>query len=390
MKADRLIKVTAGVLIVGTLAACSGTSIEATSTPQPEPERTPTHLPTDVPIKTPESTFTPKPLPTEAPTVEASPIPEPTAQPTETAVTDVYGREFIFSQDKDGQFDIYKAIEGSDGRLQDSIDITNSDESNELNAQPFEKDKIVYTKTDKDWSNSQIALKDLTTGEEKLLTGDNKGNWDPTGIEINGEKRILYKSDNDIYIMNRDGSNKTNLTPDRKATEEWNPIPMTISNPDGTKTQKILFVSRLDPNGRKGVPDNSDEIFVMNTDGSEIKQLTKNDVPDWFGRPITEDSTDTPIEIVFISNSEPKKPEGETQPPDNLFTMKIDGKRRIQITFSKTDMGDPISDSARKRIIALLNDGTNYNIVSLDLNGENIRPIEEEDGNILSPAILNR
>jgi len=99
--------------------------------------------------------------------------------------------------------------------------------------------------------------------------------WSPDGTKI----AYSYSSfsehrgyDVDVYVMNADGSGKTNLTNDRAIASQpqW--------SPDGTQ---IAFTSDRDGDS---------EIYTMDADGSEVAQVTKNsdaaDVfPDW--QPLT-------------------------------------------------------------------------------------------------------
>ena len=86
--------------------------------------------------------------------------------------------------------------------------------------------------------------------------------WSPDG------SRIAWSSERDgnreIYVMDADGSNPTNLTgdPGYDSSPAW--------SPDG---QRILFNSRRDGNL---------EIYVMDADGSNQVRLTRNATSDGF------------------------------------------------------------------------------------------------------------
>jgi Tol biopolymer transport system component len=95
--------------------------------------------------------------------------------------------------------------------------------------------------------------------------------WSPNGEELafmntpDGNNREIYK-------MNKDGSGQTNLTNDPAfdAGPDFSPV-----LPDGTT--KIAFTSnRTDPDD--GTTDN--EIYVMNADGTNVTQLTHNTASD--------------------------------------------------------------------------------------------------------------
>ena len=84
--------------------------------------------------------------------------------------------------------------------------------------------------------------------------------WSPDG------SRIAYTSDHtasrawDVWVMNANGSGKTNLIPLTVSIQDSHPA----WSPDGSK---IAFASN-----RAGSPD----VYVMNTDGSNVTNLTNN------------------------------------------------------------------------------------------------------------------
>jgi Tol biopolymer transport system component len=169
--------------------------------------------------------------------------------------------------------------------------------------------------------------------------------WSPDG------NRILFQSDrngnNDIYLMDADGSHITQLTKDlfasiyllQSASDEepdW--------SPDGSH---IAFTSGRDNTMMNYVDTN---IYVMDADGSNVKQLTgvghEDAGPDWSpnGKQIAYVSKDTfTSEGNLIEN-----------PTWNIYLINVDGSNEIQLT----------NDSANELEVAWSPDGAHIAFIS--------------------------
>jgi uncharacterized repeat protein (TIGR01451 family) len=156
--------------------------------------------------------------------------------------------------------------------------------------------------------NQDIYLMDADGTNQTRLTTDPSSDiqpaWSPDGTKIAFVSGRF--GDNQIYVMNADGSNQTRLTGSIRysGAPKW--------SPDGTK---IVFASGRDENS---------EIYVMNADGSGQVNLTNNPAddswPDW-----SPDGT----RIAFMS----------IRPGDNtyeIYVMNADGSGVHNITNNLT------------------------------------------------------
>ena len=101
------------------------------------------------------------------------------------------------------------------------------------------------------------------SGLRTLTTAlDSNPVWSPDGLRIAFTRRGANYND-DIHVMNADGSRPRNLTPG--AGDEWPPV----WSPDG---QRIAFVRNV---GGKG------DVYVMNADGSGQRKLARGWAPTW-------------------------------------------------------------------------------------------------------------
>lgn len=110
-----------------------------------------------------------------------------------------------------------------------------------------------------------LFIVDVETGQETQLTDNDyyeeAATWSPV------DDRILHVSIDGLCTIFPDGSELT-LVSDGTGMIHWEPE----WSPDGTK---IAFPGRITSGDYVDI-----EIFVINSDGSELKQLTTNDVDD--------------------------------------------------------------------------------------------------------------
>jgi hypothetical protein len=165
---------------------------------------------------------------------------------------------------------------------------------------------------------------------------------------------VFERDDNQIYTMNPDGSERTQLT----VEEEYSVSP--AWSPDGTK---IAFT-------RGNTRDHRGQIFVMNADGGDQRRLTqsRNDnYPTWSpdGTKIAFSDYRIPENNVYVMNADGSdqraivrnNSQGQYSQPawspdgsklaitgdDGIFLVNVDGSNRTQITQSIPFMDtDPV------------------------------------------------
>lgn len=139
--------------------------------------------------------------------------------------------------------------------------------------------------------NCNYDLYIITAGNSQIIRLTNESMWDMEPAWSPDGKRIAFISDrdneNNIYVMNADGSNVKNLTKQILSTEGYSSHAPTWS-PDG---KHIAFIAKFLY---------SQGIYIINPDGTNMIKLT--DLPDF--NCLTEHISWSPDgkHIVFVSN----------------------------------------------------------------------------------------
>ena len=195
--------------------------------------------------------------------------------------------------------------------------------------------------SDRDGDDEIYVMNTDGSAVTKLTDNPNKDwwpSWSPDG------RRIVFNSDragdHEIYVMNADGSGLVQLT--RNSANDW----FAKWSPDG---RQIIFASTRD---------GDHEIYVMRTDGSGLTSLTENSETDWLpswspdGR-----------RIAFTATRE-----GNT----DLYTMNIDGSGVTRLTHHSAGDYDPNWSPDGRRIAFQSDRDGDYELYFMNADGSGV------------------
>jgi dipeptidyl aminopeptidase/acylaminoacyl peptidase len=204
------------------------------------------------------------------------------------------------SSEMDPQGEIHVLTASGDVRL------TNNDVSDGY-PQWSPDGRMIAFYSDRD-GNAEVYVMNADGGNPTNLTkhpdSDYGATWSPDGSKIAFRSRRT--GDAEIFVMDADGSNPVNLTK-QPESNEWSPD----WSPDGSK---ILFISDRDGNG---------EIYVMNADGTNQTNLTNDPDGDYGPRWSPDGST-----VSFQTTRD-----GDFE----VFTMGADGSNPTNLTNNAVD-----------------------------------------------------
>ena len=196
--------------------------------------------------------------------------------------------------------------------------------------------------------NDEIYIMNANgSGQTRLtfgLANDLNPTFSPDGTKI--AFTSTRDSNGEIYIMNADGSNQTNLT-NSPLRDRWPSF-----SPDGTK---IVFASNRDSDPQVFGQEGPDEIYVMNADGSNPTRLTNNPARDTEPA-FSPDGT----KIAFVSRRDNNY---------EIYVMNTDGSGQTNLTNDSADDVNPTWSPDGTEIAFLSNRDGSVQVYVMNVDG---------------------
>ena len=179
------------------------------------------------------------------------------------------GRNIVFTSTRDGNFEVF--VSDPDGGDQQQI-VSYPGEGLEAAWSP-DGTRAAFTRFKDGFHEIFVANTDGAEPQQLTFSSDSRPVWSPDGARIAfvGDR---YREgdpgnntiDNEIFVMNADGSDQYQLT-DTDGHEHG-----PVWSPDGSR---IAFVTQTDLDPSPTVSRSDYQIFVVNADGTGQQQLTK-------------------------------------------------------------------------------------------------------------------
>ena len=193
-------------------------------------------------------------------------------------------------------------------------------------------------------------------------------------VPVSAEARIIFQSDRDVvsttggkarfqlWVMNVDGSNPTRLTENglSDAAPEF--------SPDGSK---VAFNRGQTVYSAKDIRRN---IFLMNPDGSEQTDISKNPGADDFHPSWSPDGS----QIVFYSARDDED--------DEIYVMDADGSNQTRLTNSPQSDRNPHWSPKGDKIVFVSFRDFGFEVYVMDVDGSNQTALTSGFGDNFDPA----
>jgi Tol biopolymer transport system component len=200
-----------------------------------------------------------------------------------------------------------------------------------------------------------------------------------------------FNGDFEIYVMNADGNNVTQVT--HNDINEFDPIwspngkhlgfgrcqatcDVVVINADGSGERVLIndgFPSAWSPNGKRiafaSSRDGDDEVFIMNADGSEVTQVTYNE----FVRDFPTDWSPDGKRILFQSDRD-----GNTE----FYVMNVNGTGVTRLTDNPaSDEGDRAgwSPNGKRIVFSSRRDGDDLDLFVMNADGSGVTQLTRND-----------
>jgi Tol biopolymer transport system component len=201
--------------------------------------------------------------------------------------------------------------------------------------------------------------------------------WSPDG------NSIAFFSDRggnpDVYVMKPDGSQVEQLTRDAfaslyftKSAEDrnpsWSPDGSQIAFESGRENQMLTYVNH--------------DIYVMAADGSNVRRLTDDGADEGGPRWSPNGESIAYVKMEYFSNQSPIE-----NPAWDIYVMNADGTEQVQLTKDPSYELEP-SWSPDGAKIAFISDrnGQNFDIYVMNADGSNVMQLTNDSANEFGPA----
>ena len=273
-------------------------------------------------------------------------------------VTPLTTGKIVFTSYTDGSYEIYLMNAGSN----DLKNLTNNP-ANDLQPSWSPDGKYIVYSSDRD-GHLEIYVMRADGSEQTRLTFSTTGSGNADPAWSPDRKYIIFISNQattsaEIFIMNSDGSEQRRLSDnnDEERWLSWSPESDAIVISANVRASSGIYIPEM--------------IYLMGLDGKIRKQLT--DIP-YTTHPTWSPNGEL---IAFTSNLD-------------IYLMNSDGSNIINLTKSSSETGlsnvDPAWSPDGRFIIFSSNRSGNYDLYKMEADGTNLTKLTNEPGDERSPA----